>query len=60
MSEPTLYIKSRGNGDMLIISLYVDDLIYTGSSRELIVEFKNNMIKKFEMTDLGMMIYFLG
>lgn len=24
-SEPTLYIKSQGNTDILIISLYVDD-----------------------------------
>jgi hypothetical protein len=26
-SEPTLYIKTQGNSDTLIVSLYVDDLI---------------------------------
>uniref|UniRef100_A0A151UDA6 Retrovirus-related Pol polyprotein from transposon TNT 1-94 n=1 Tax=Cajanus cajan TaxID=3821 RepID=A0A151UDA6_CAJCA len=30
-SEPTLYIKTQGQYDTLIVSLYVDDLIYTGN-----------------------------
>ena len=58
-SEPTLYIKAQGQYH-LIVSLYVDDLIYTGNNLEMIKEFKEDMMKTFEMTDLGLMNYFLG
>lgn len=30
-NEPTLYVKKRGNGDFLVVCLYVDDIIYMGS-----------------------------
>ena len=43
---------------MLIVCLYVDDMIYT---RNLMLEkFRTFMKKEFEMTDLGLMKYFLG
>ncbi|CAL8990800.1 unnamed protein product [Prunus brigantina] len=35
-SEATLYVKTAESG-ILIVSLYVDDIIYTGSSEELVV-----------------------
>ncbi|XP_068312414.1 secreted RxLR effector protein 161-like [Pyrus communis] len=38
---------------MLIVSIYVDDIIYTGSSIEMIEDFKADMMHKYEMTDLG-------
>lgn len=38
-----------------MICLYVDDMIYMGSSKSLIDDFKPSMIKKFEMTDLGLL-----
>jgi hypothetical protein len=42
----------------MIVCLYVDDFIFT---RNLLVnEFKTTMKTKFEMTNLGMMKYFLG
>lgn len=59
LSEVTLYIKHVG-ADILIISLYVDDLLVTGSNLALIDEFKQEMKDVFEMTDLGLMTYFLG
>jgi hypothetical protein len=59
-SEPTLYIKTQGQYDTLIVSLYVDDLIYTGNNITLINGFKEDMMKTFEMTDLGLRNYFLG
>ncbi|CAL2255133.1 unnamed protein product [Prunus armeniaca] len=58
-SEATFYVKSTESG-ILIISLYVDDIIYTGSSGELMMEFKIEMMKKYEMTDLGLLHHFLG
>jgi hypothetical protein len=57
-SEPTLYTKVNQKGKILIVCLYVDDLIFT---RDLSIDdFKNAMKTKFEMTDLGLMKYFLG
>ncbi|KAL4379170.1 hypothetical protein GQ457_02G022950 [Hibiscus cannabinus] len=32
VSEATLYVKTRGADEVLIVCLYVDDLIYTGNS----------------------------
>ena len=46
--------------DVLIICVYVDDIIYTGSSYPLIQEFKSSMMKEFDMSDLGLLHYFLG
>ena len=57
--EPTLYIKAA-NENVLIFVLYVDDLIFTGNEHSLIGEFKEAMKNEFEMTDLGLLKYFLG
>ena len=59
LSESTLYIKKADN-EILVVSLYVDDLLVTGSSKELIDRFKEEMKDVFEMTDLGRMTFFLG
>ena len=59
-NEPTLYVKRHANGDFCIVCIYVDDMIYFGSSKILVAEFKLCMEKEFEMTDLGMLQYFLG
>nr|XP_027097550.1 uncharacterized protein LOC113717096 [Coffea arabica] len=58
--EHTLYIKFNPKGDVLIVGLYVDDLIFTGNSLKLISEFREAMISQFKMTDLGLMSYFIG
>lgn len=59
-NEPTLYLKQQGNGEFLLVCLYVDDIIYLGSSQSLIDDFKSCMMRTFEMTDLGLLKYFLG
>ena len=56
----TLYVKLNDNGDILILCLYVDDLIFTGNSEKMFIEFKEAMKQNFEMTYLGLMSYFLG
>jgi len=43
-----------------MLCLYVDDLLITRSNEKLIHEFKKDMKKEFEMTDLGLLTYFLG
>ena len=59
-NEATLYVKKAENGDLLIVSIYVDDMLTTGSNSRLISEFKREMADVFEMSDLGRMTYFLG
>ncbi|CAL2234198.1 unnamed protein product [Prunus armeniaca] len=60
LSEATLYTKVRGDTEILIVSIYVDDIVYTGSSQTLLAEFKEDMMAKYEMTDLGLLHHFLG
>ena len=43
LSETTLYVKHKGN-DILIVSLYVDDLLVTGNNRNLVDKFKKEMM----------------
>lgn len=57
--DHTLFLKKNGD-KLLVVSLYVDDLIYTGNDEHLCIEFKLSMQKEFEMTDLGKMKFFLG
>jgi len=59
LSESTLYVKHKGN-DLLIVSLYVDDLLVTRNDLKLVEQFKQEMMQAFKMIDLGMMTYFLG
>lgn len=57
--EPIIYIK-ESHDNLLIVVLYVVDLIFTGKDDFLIVDFKEVMKSEFEMTDLGLLRYFLG
>jgi hypothetical protein len=59
-SEPTLYVKRQGKNDILLVALYVDDLVYTSNNEKLIENFKIEMMKKYEMSDLGLLHHFLG
>jgi hypothetical protein len=58
-SESTLYVK-HNEANILIISLYVDDLLMTGNNTNLVEKFKQETMEVFEMTDLGLMTFFLG
>jgi len=55
--DHTLFFKKTEN-DLLVVSLYVDDLIFTGSDKILCAEFKSSMQKEFEMTDMVKMNFF--
>jgi hypothetical protein len=58
-SEPTLYVKHQDNVDLLIVALYVDVLILTGSNVKMIEKFKKYMVNKYAMSDIGLLHYFL-
>ena len=48
------------HGYFMIIVLYVDDLLITGSSKKEIASLKDAMNHAFSMTDLGLLSQFLG
>ena len=54
-SEPTLYVKQQGESNILIVALYVDDLIFAGSCKKMVQEFKMGMMKKYEMSDFRLL-----
>ncbi|CAL2273056.1 unnamed protein product [Prunus armeniaca] len=49
ISEATLYVKIKE-----------DDIVYTGSCNEMLKKFKDDMMNKYEMTNLGLLHHFLG
>lgn len=59
-NEETLFLKTNKAGNILLVSVYVDDLIYTGDDAAMMGDFKKSMQQEFDMTDLGNMRYFLG
>jgi hypothetical protein len=58
-SDPNVYTKKVGS-HLIILVLYVDDLILTSSDSKLLNHVKTSLKKKFEMTDLSFLYYFLG
>ena len=59
-SEQTLFTKRSREGKIIIVSVYVDDLIFTGDDANMLFDFKKSMMREFDMSDLGKMRYFLG
>ncbi|KAL1225767.1 Retrovirus-related Pol polyprotein from transposon TNT 1-94 [Cardamine amara subsp. amara] len=59
LREPAVYRKNQAN-ELLIVAIYVDDLFVTGTSLKVIKQFKEDMSKKFEMSGLGKLTYYLG
>ena len=57
--DPNVYLKLIF-GYLIIIVLYVDDLLITGSSKKKIFSFNDAINHAFSMTDLGLLIQFLG
>ncbi|GKD29811.1 putative ribonuclease H-like domain-containing protein, partial [Tanacetum coccineum] len=57
--DKTLFIK-RDQGDILIVQVYVDDIIFGSTKKKLCTEFENMMHKKFQMSSMGELTFFLG
>ncbi|GAU31071.1 hypothetical protein TSUD_322080 [Trifolium subterraneum] len=60
VTEHGVYVKKHDEKGLIVMCLYVDDLLITGSNDKYISEFKSDLKREFEMTDLGHMTYFLG
>ena len=55
------HLKFPGrDNDFLLAQIYVDDIIFGGSSHALVSSFSENMSREFEMSMMGELNYFLG
>src|SRR5271156_1390965 len=59
MADPAVFYVRVGN-EIVILFIHVDDTTITGSSINLIKEFKARIGQKFEITDLGSILWLLG
>ncbi|GJV37305.1 ribonuclease H-like domain, reverse transcriptase, RNA-dependent DNA polymerase [Tanacetum coccineum] len=57
--EQAIYTKTSKDSTLLI-GVYMDDLIITGTPKKEIDKFKAQMEEKFKMSDLGLLAYYLG
>uniref|UniRef100_A0AAV1TTC4 Reverse transcriptase Ty1/copia-type domain-containing protein n=1 Tax=Peronospora matthiolae TaxID=2874970 RepID=A0AAV1TTC4_9STRA len=57
--DPCLYLKIT-SGECVLLLVYVDDVLVTGSSTELIMRTKSDLKARFEMTDSGKCAFVLG
>ncbi|GJY72365.1 putative ribonuclease H-like domain-containing protein [Tanacetum coccineum] len=57
--DKTLFIK-RFKGDILLVQVYVDDIIFGSTKKELCAEFEKLMHKRFQMSSMGELTFFLG
>jgi hypothetical protein len=57
--DKTLFLLRQGN-DILIVQVYVDDIVFGGSSHSLVARFAEDMSKEFEMSMMGELQFFLG
>ena len=57
--DSDLYVLNQGK-DVVLIFLYVDDLLIIGNNDEIIQECISKLKATFEMTDLGLLHYYLG
>jgi hypothetical protein len=58
-SDSTIYCRGT-RSERLIVGVYVDDLVVTGSSVSSIKRFKDQMSSMFKISDLGLLSYYLG
>jgi hypothetical protein len=50
----------RQGRDILTVQVYVDDIVFGGSSNSLVARFAENMSREFEMSMMGELQFFLG
>nr|GEW34041.1 Gag-Pol polyprotein [Tanacetum cinerariifolium] len=57
--DKTLFIK-RKKGDILLVQVYVDDIIFGSTNKDLCKAFEKSMKDKFKMSLMGELTFFLG
>nr|GEW61658.1 putative ribonuclease H-like domain-containing protein [Tanacetum cinerariifolium] len=56
--DQTLFIKWK-KGDILLVQIYVDDIIFCSTNKDLCKAFEKLMKNKFQMSSMGELIFFL-
>ncbi|GJW64932.1 uncharacterized mitochondrial protein-like protein [Tanacetum coccineum] len=57
--DKTLFIR-RHKGDILLVQVYVDDIIFGSTNKKLCIAFEKLMHEKFQMSSMGELTFFLG
>ncbi|GKA11194.1 uncharacterized mitochondrial protein-like protein [Tanacetum coccineum] len=57
--DKTLFIR-KDKGDILLVKVYVDDIIFGSTKKSLCTEFEKMMHKKFQISSMGELTFFLG
>nr|GEY12816.1 putative ribonuclease H-like domain-containing protein [Tanacetum cinerariifolium] len=57
--DQTLFIKKQ-KGDILLVQVYVDDIIFGSTNKDLCKAFEKLMKYKFQMSLMGELTFFLG
>ncbi|GJR36712.1 putative ribonuclease H-like domain-containing protein [Tanacetum coccineum] len=57
--DKALFIK-KDNGDIMLVQVYVDDIIFGSTKKSLCVEFEHMMHRRFQISSMGELTFFLG
>ncbi|GJV22929.1 ribonuclease H-like domain-containing protein [Tanacetum coccineum] len=57
--DKTLFIK-KNKGDILLVQVYVDDIIFGSTKKSLCTEFEQMTHKRFQMSSMRDLTFFLG
>nr|GEX44478.1 hypothetical protein [Tanacetum cinerariifolium] len=57
--DQTLFIKKQKE-DILLVQIYIDDIIFGATNKDLCKSFEKLMKYKFQMSSMGELIFFLG
>ncbi|GJV29153.1 putative ribonuclease H-like domain-containing protein [Tanacetum coccineum] len=52
--------RAWDKGDILLVQVYVDDIIFGSTKKSLCTEFEKMMQEKFQMSSMGELTFFLG
>nr|GFC62012.1 hypothetical protein [Tanacetum cinerariifolium] len=57
--DQTLFIKKK-KGDILLVQVYIDDIIFGSTNKDLCKAFEKLMKDKFQVSSMGELTFFLG
>jgi hypothetical protein len=57
--DQTFFLLRQGK-DILIVQVYVDDIVFCGSSNSFVARFAEDMSREFEVSMMGELKFFLG
>ncbi|GJT94076.1 putative ribonuclease H-like domain-containing protein [Tanacetum coccineum] len=57
--DKTLFIKKK-KSDIMLVQVYVDDIIFGSTKKSMCIEFEECMHKRFQMSSMGELTFFLG